>query len=92
MPEPVHVPSVCAAKRLTVPDTYPGPVAVQLRAVAGIVSSPERKLSVAVIVSRMVPPGVERALTTIVSGPDDAGISGTVSGSAFGEETATVSV
>ena len=81
------MPSVCAAKRLTVPATYPVPVVVQVRAVAGMVLTPERRLSVAEIVRRIVLPAVARALTVIVSGPDDAGTSGTVSGSASGNVT-----
>ena len=81
------MPSVCAAKRLTVPATYPGPVAVQLRAVAGIVSTPGAKVVGGDNREPDGAAGVERALTTIVSGPDDAGTSGTVSGSASGKVT-----
>ena len=84
-PEPIQLATVCAAAALRVPPTNPDPVDVQVIADAGIVLRPERRSAVARTVSVTAPFADVRALAVIVTGPGNAGIFGTVSGSASGK-------
>jgi hypothetical protein len=69
IPDPVHEPTTCGVARLTVPLTNPAPDPIQVKAEAGIVSSPERRSSAARTVSVTVAARVARAFAVIVMAP-----------------------